>query len=364
MREPIDFDQAVEFIRNSSVANHHTPSPTDNPVEPDFSIAFLENMLGPGSSGDAKPGTPLFDRGARSCVVERGSLLLNPDLTSAESEMRRAIVEHDWLDGVITLPDHLFTDGTAGADAWVLTQRKDKKRRGRVAFVDARELSATLRNPVEVDRLAAARAAIVLMSYLLVDALDLDSDPRVKLIANEKLGYFHMIIDRAMAPMWRMDEPMLRKLVRSASWKKFRDDDAATQCLLKFTELVANRRHGLPIAWPSAEECLADVGGGMGVVTSHEVATSIVKACAVNVRNVSDPLLRTRADVPLPPGYLGLSKLGQREAKKQASKRYLTRQLDGDASASIDDDLTVVGYNIPSAHTLPPIDGGMTRNAA
>jgi type I restriction-modification system DNA methylase subunit len=59
---------------------------------------------------------------------------------SGESEIRRWIIENDWLEGIVALPDQLFYNTGISTYFWVLTNRKRPERRGQVPLVDAREL--------------------------------------------------------------------------------------------------------------------------------------------------------------------------------------------------------------------------------
>jgi hypothetical protein len=323
-------------------------------------MTFLLDMLGPGSSGAATTDTALFDSGARSCVVRTDSSMLTSDLTSAEAHMRRTIIERDWLDGVIALPDHLFSDGTTGAAAWVLTQHKNRKRRGQVAVVDARQLGEFLATSDGSARGPAVRAAVVMMTHLVVDAMDLRTDERVQLLANEKFGFLCLTVDSPFDPKWRLDTDALKRLTKSKEWKVFKMDREAIESIDTLIALVAERRHNIAITWSSERECFDDVHETMGVHTSDAVAHVVVPALAVVAKGKVDLDKRIVVRVALPPGYLGLSALGRREANQRASKKYLA----GRADISIDDALTIVGYAIESPGTPTSRGDGLNRTAA
>ncbi len=98
----------------------------------DGALLFLETML-------AKMKPP-SDGGSRIAVVFNGSPLSNGDCGSGESEIRRWVLEHDWLDAIVMLPDQLFYNTGIYTYIWILTNKKPASHRGKVMIIDAREV--------------------------------------------------------------------------------------------------------------------------------------------------------------------------------------------------------------------------------
>ena len=96
----------------------------------DGSLLFLQHML-------AKMRTP-EEGGSRIGIVFSGSPLFTGDAGSGESNIRQWIVENDWLEAVVALPDQLFYNTGISTYIWVLTNRKESRRKGRVQLIDAR----------------------------------------------------------------------------------------------------------------------------------------------------------------------------------------------------------------------------------
>ena len=84
--------------------------------------------------------------GSRIAIVFNGSPLFTGDAGSGESEIRRWIIENDWLEGIVALPDQLFYNTGISTYIWVLTNRKAKARKGKVQLLDARLFFAKMRN--------------------------------------------------------------------------------------------------------------------------------------------------------------------------------------------------------------------------
>jgi type I restriction enzyme M protein len=96
----------------------------------DGSLLFLQHMLS--KMRDPKKG------GSRIAIVFNGSPLFTGDAGSGESEIRRWIIENDWLEAIVALPDQLFYNTGISTYIWVLTNRKAKSRRGKIQLIDAR----------------------------------------------------------------------------------------------------------------------------------------------------------------------------------------------------------------------------------
>lgn len=97
----------------------------------DGALLFLQHML-------AKMRAPQED-GSRLAIVFNGSPLFTGDAGSGESEIRRWIIENDWLEAIVALPEQLFYNTGISTYLWVLTNRKDKQRKGKVQLIDARQ---------------------------------------------------------------------------------------------------------------------------------------------------------------------------------------------------------------------------------
>ena len=97
----------------------------------DGALLFLQTML-------AKMIEPA-DGGSRIAIVFNGSPLSNGDCGSGESEIRRWILENDWLDAIVMLPDQLFYNTGIFTYVWLLRNDKPASHKGRVILIDARQ---------------------------------------------------------------------------------------------------------------------------------------------------------------------------------------------------------------------------------
>ena len=103
----------------------------------DGQMLFLANKL-----SKMKQSTPL---GSRIAEVHNGSSLFTGDAGQGESNIRRWIMENDWLEAIVALPLNMFYNTGIATYVWVLTNRKPAHRRGKVQLVDATEWHRPLR---------------------------------------------------------------------------------------------------------------------------------------------------------------------------------------------------------------------------
>ena len=103
----------------------------------DGQLMFLVNML-----SKIKPDTPL---GSRIAEVHNGSSLFTGDAGQGESNIRRWIIENDWLEAIVALPLNMFYNTGIATYIWVLSNRKPEHRRGKVQLIDATQWFKPLR---------------------------------------------------------------------------------------------------------------------------------------------------------------------------------------------------------------------------
>lgn len=96
----------------------------------DGALLFLQHMI-------SKMRAPDKD-GSRISIVFNGSPLFTGDAGSGESNIRRWIIENDWLEAIVALPEQLFYNTGISTYIWIITNRKEPHRKGRVQLIDAR----------------------------------------------------------------------------------------------------------------------------------------------------------------------------------------------------------------------------------
>lgn len=103
----------------------------------DGSLLFLQHMIS--KMRQPKAG------GSRIGIVFNGSPLFTGDAESGESNIRRWIIENDWLEAIVAMPDQLFYNTGISTYVWILTNRKEKRRKGKIQLIDARNFYVKMR---------------------------------------------------------------------------------------------------------------------------------------------------------------------------------------------------------------------------
>ncbi len=83
--------------------------------------------------------------GSRLAIVFNGSPLFTGGAGSGESNIRKWIIENDWLEAIIALPEQMFYNTGIGTYVWIVTNRKEKRRKGKIQLIDARETYVPMR---------------------------------------------------------------------------------------------------------------------------------------------------------------------------------------------------------------------------
>lgn len=298
----------------------------------DGSFLFLQQMI-----SKMKPVVSDHEGGSRIGIVLSGSPLFSGGAGSGESEIRRWIIENDWLEGIVGLPDQMFYNTGISTYVWVVTNRKPADRSGTVTLVDARELGTKMRKSLGDKRKELTPAAIADISRLFRDALELaGTEPRVKVMRNEEFGYARLTVERPLRRVWRIDDTTLAGLASglAAAIEKLRGKAwitekaariAVSACGLE-TKQINTVLKTIAVYDAEAHPVTAKKGGG------YE----------------ADPDLRDQENIPLPTGYLELSEAEQVKAVREAAEQHLAEEIHPYVpDAWINHDKTRIGYEIP-----------------
>lgn len=107
----------------------------------DGSLLFLQHMI-----DKFEPLKPeQHKHGSRLAIVFSGSPLFTGGAGSGESNIRKWIIENDWLEAIVALPEQMFYNTGIGTYIWIVTNRKDKKRKGKIQLFDARDIFIPMR---------------------------------------------------------------------------------------------------------------------------------------------------------------------------------------------------------------------------
>ena len=153
----------------------------------DGQMMFLANML-----SKMKHDTPL---GSRVAEVHNGSSLFTGDAGQGESNIRRWIIENDWLEAIVALPLNMFYNTGIATYVWVLSNRKPAHRPGKVQLIDATQWYRPLRKNLgnkncELSDKDIRRICDVFLAF--------EETEQSKIFPNEAFGYWKVTVERPL----------------------------------------------------------------------------------------------------------------------------------------------------------------------
>jgi type I restriction enzyme M protein len=179
----------------------------------DGSFLFLQHMI--------SKMKPVEQGGSRLAIVFNGSPLFTGAAGSGESEIRRWILENDWLEGIVALPEQLFYNTGISTYFWVLSNRKSAERKGKVALIDAREMYVKMRKSLGNKRREITPAQIDDITSLYADALAhaAERHPQVKVFDTTDFGYQRITVERPLRLRFEVTEETLAVFSESRTFK-------------------------------------------------------------------------------------------------------------------------------------------------
>jgi type I restriction enzyme M protein len=153
----------------------------------DGQLLFLQHMLAHMA--------PKKDGGSRVAIIMNGSPLFTGDAGSGESEIRRWILENDWLETLIALPEQLFYNTGIATYVWILTNRKAEKRKGKVQLVDATSFWTPMRKSLGAKRreIPPEKAAEILKLHR-----EFSEGEHVRIYPTTHFGYRKITVERPL----------------------------------------------------------------------------------------------------------------------------------------------------------------------
>lgn len=164
------------------------------PRSSDGQLLFLMEMV---SKMKSLKQSPL---GSRVASVHNGSSLFTGDAGGGESNIRRYLIENDWLDCIIQLPNNLFYNTGITTYIWILSNNKPKERRGKVQLIDASQRYRKLRKNLGQKNCEFAPEHIqeILDVYSKMKVVDREGEDGIasKVFDNADFGYYKVTTER------------------------------------------------------------------------------------------------------------------------------------------------------------------------
>ncbi len=360
------------------------------PAINDGSLLFLQHMISkmhPYEEGDE-------DRpGSKIAIVFNGSALFSGDAGSGPSNIRRWIVENDWLDAIVALPDQLFYNTGIFTYVWLVTNRKSSERRGKVQLIDGTRFFEKMKKSLNNKRNEISEEQIRHLTRIYGNyedgetaevAINGESETRVisRIFENREFGFLKVTVERPLRMNFEATPERIAKLDEQRAFtnlakSKKRKDTAAAE-----REILEGRKQQEAI-----RAALATLEGKGRYMDREAFETDVVKAAKRAGLKIPGPIrkaiftalgerdpdaeicrdgkgrpepdseLRDTENIPLPRGTVlplplnfGPDKPNDRlvEAFRDDIAAYIAREvLPHVPDAWVDYDKTKVGYEIP-----------------
>ena len=360
------------------------------PAINDGSLLFLQHMISkmhPYKEGDED------QPGSKIAIVFNGSPLFAGDAGSGPSNIRRWIIENDWLDAIVALPDQLFYNTGIFTYVWLVTNRKPLERRGRVQLIDGTRFFRKMKKSLNNKRNEIAEDQIRHLTRVYGEyedgemaevPIDGETETRVisRIFENREFGFLKVTVERPLRMNFEATRERIAKLdeqrafANLATSKKRKDAAAAEPEIVEgrkqqeairavLATLEGNGRYMDRKAF-EADVMKAAKSAGLRILgpVRKAIFTALgerdhdAKICRDGKgRPEADNELRDTENIPLPPGAalplpldFGPDKPNDRlvEAFRDDIDGYITREvLPHVPDAWVDYDKTRVGCEIP-----------------
>lgn len=184
----------------------------------DGALLFLLHMISKMKDPPEKGG-----EGSKIAIIFNGSPLFTGDAGSGESNIRRWIIENDWLDTIVALPDQLFYNTGIFTYIWFVTNRKPKERKGKVQLIDATKHYQKMKKSLGNKRNELSETQINEITKLYAEykhnascevSIDGSKETKVcsKIFNNTDFGYIKVTVERPLRLNFQVSDERLDKL--------------------------------------------------------------------------------------------------------------------------------------------------------
>lgn len=233
----VDWKEDKDFMENEKKLGFDGRFGAGLPRTSDGQLLFIQHMISKMHS----------NKKSRIAVITNGSPLFTGDAGSGESEIRKWIIESDYLEALVALPDQLFFNTGISTYVWILTNEKSEEREGKVQLIDARDEFVSMRKSLGNKRHEISDESIEKIVNLYTSFEESD---QVKIFDNKDFGYTKITVERPMQLNYQVTEDRLENLYSYSGFKKLaeskaKDPDKEEEEIEKGTQLQNDIKNAL-----------------------------------------------------------------------------------------------------------------------
>lgn len=214
----VDWKTQKDFIEDEANLGADGRFEAGLPRINDGSLLFLQHMISKMKAAPEDGG-----EGSRIAVVFNGSPLFTGDAGSGESNIRRWIIENDWLEAIIALPDQMFYNTGIYTYIWIVSNKKPASKKGKVQLIDATDHYQKMRKSLGNKRHELSSDHIKELTQLYANyddeaiselVKDKNGDAKVcsKIFNNQDFGYIKLTVERPLRLNFQASSERIAKL--------------------------------------------------------------------------------------------------------------------------------------------------------
>jgi len=317
----------------------------------DGQLLFLQHLL--------SHMKPVAEGGSRVAIIMNGSPLFTGGAGSGESEIRRWVLENDWLEALVALPEQLFYNTGIATYIWVLSNRKAPERRGKVQLIDATSFWIPMRKSLGDKRrqIPPEKAAEILS---LLEAFS--ESEHSKIYPTTHFGYRQITVDRPLQLNFQASAERIERLRTERAFQKLaeskkkdpqvkaREEALGQQEQTRVLEMLAGLPDTLFRDRPSFEKALKKAADEHGVKLDATLKKALLSA--LSERDESAEICRDKDGNPEPDANLrdtetvplaeSIDSFFEREVKPHVPDAW----IDQGKRDEKDGEIGIVGYEV------------------
>lgn len=309
------------------------------------------------------------DGGSRIAIVLNGSPLFTGDAGSGESEIRRWILEQDLLEAIVALPDQLFYNTGISTYVWVLSNKKEPRRRGKVLLINAVDRFRKMRKSLGNKRNELAPEHIEAIATTFGDFAHGDGAPvEAKVFDTTDFGFTRITVERPLRLSFQVTHERVERLEKDAAFQKLgtskkKGTEAADEiargnnlrsALVKAVRLL--EPEGVYRSRPAFEQALGETTSRCKIDLPAPLKKAVMNAFSDRDETADvcldargnpepDPELRDTENVPLKED---IAAYFEREVRPHVPDAWIAGvEIAGGKAKIVDETKVRVGYEIP-----------------
>lgn len=214
----VDWKTQKDFIEDEANLGDAGRFEAGLPRINDGSLLFLQHMISKMHDAPEEGGD-----GSRIAVVFNGSPLFTGDAGSGESNIRRWIIENDWLEAIIALPDQMFYNTGIYTYIWIVSNKKPVEKQGKVQLIDATDHYQKMRKSLGNKRHELAKSHIAELTKLYANYKDGATSQLIKdkngeakicskIFDNQDFGYIKLTVERPLRLNFQVSSARIARL--------------------------------------------------------------------------------------------------------------------------------------------------------